>query len=99
MCYLARDVHFLCRRLKLWCVMFSFSSRRRHTRCALVTGVQTCALPISDRPNWAGFRDGENPSAIPPRYPYTKECPVMTALPAFREGGEQAFDVDRKSVV
>src|SRR3546814_3712304 len=27
------------------CVVF-FSSRRRHTRCALVTGVQTCALPI-----------------------------------------------------
>src|SRR3546814_3824283 len=26
-----------------------FSSRRRHTRCALVTGVQTCALPISSR--------------------------------------------------
>src|SRR3546814_2001367 len=25
-----------------------FSSRRRHTRCALVTGVQTCALPISN---------------------------------------------------
>src|SRR3546814_5545813 len=25
---------------------FFFSSRRRHTRCALVTGVQTCALPI-----------------------------------------------------
>src|SRR3546814_5007737 len=28
---------------------FFFSSRRRHTRCALVTGVQTCALPISYR--------------------------------------------------
>src|SRR3546814_1568600 len=28
-------------------VCFFFSSRRRHTRCALVTGVQTCALPIS----------------------------------------------------
>src|SRR3546814_1684177 len=28
---------------------FFFSSRRRHTRCALVTGVQTCALPISGR--------------------------------------------------
>src|SRR3546814_16199332 len=28
---------------------FFFSSRRRHTRCALVTGVQTCALPISER--------------------------------------------------
>src|SRR3546814_7701612 len=27
--------------------VFFFSSRRRHTRCALVTGVQTCALPIS----------------------------------------------------
>src|SRR3546814_8752059 len=26
--------------------MFLFSSRRRHTRCAVVTGVQTCALPI-----------------------------------------------------
>src|SRR3546814_8598154 len=37
------------------CILFSgylllfFSSRRRHTRCALVTGVQTCALPISHR--------------------------------------------------
>src|SRR3546814_7045186 len=38
-----------------WCFLcflfaslfFFFSSRRRHTRCALVTGVQTCALPIS----------------------------------------------------
>src|SRR3546814_8725497 len=28
-------------------IIFFFSSRRRHTRCALVTGVQTCALPIS----------------------------------------------------
>src|SRR3546814_19378294 len=28
---------------------FFFSSRRRHTRCALVTGVQTCALPIFGR--------------------------------------------------
>src|SRR3546814_16382912 len=27
--------------------MFFFSSRRRHTRCALVTGVQTCALPFA----------------------------------------------------
>src|SRR3546814_1139359 len=35
----------------MWCMdvisgFFFFSSRRRHTRCALVTGVQTCALPI-----------------------------------------------------
>src|SRR3546814_2669143 len=34
-------VSFVCR----WSTFF-FSSRRRHTRCALVTGVQTCALPI-----------------------------------------------------
>src|SRR3546814_4212032 len=30
-------------------VFFFFSSRRRHTRCALVTGVQTCALPIYEQ--------------------------------------------------
>src|SRR3546814_10859636 len=35
---------FFCR-----CCCFFFSSRRRHTRCALVTGVQTCALPIWPR--------------------------------------------------
>src|SRR3546814_6946005 len=32
--------------LSTLCFFFFFSSRRRHTRCALVTGVQTCALPI-----------------------------------------------------
>src|SRR3546814_9790556 len=35
--------------MRLRCLVFAvffFSSRRRHTRCALVTGVQTCALPI-----------------------------------------------------
>src|SRR3546814_2504964 len=31
------------------CMCFFFSSRRRHTRCALVTGVQTCALPLALR--------------------------------------------------
>src|SRR3546814_10035122 len=30
----------------MFSLLFFFSSRRRHTRCALVTGVQTCALPI-----------------------------------------------------
>src|SRR3546814_3495567 len=39
-------IYYVC-----WCFCagwfsFFFSSRRRHTRCALVTGVQTCALPI-----------------------------------------------------
>src|SRR3546814_9185133 len=32
---------------RLYSCYFFFSSRRRHTRCALGTGVQTCALPIS----------------------------------------------------
>src|SRR3546814_8195314 len=36
-------LHFL---VLIFCCLFFFSSRRRHTRCALVTGVQTCALPI-----------------------------------------------------
>src|SRR3546814_9183086 len=38
----------------IWLSSFGifFSSRRRHTRCALVTGVQTCALPIFSIPNY-----------------------------------------------
>src|SRR3546814_10081349 len=41
------EVVFICILVLLVCyVGFFFSSRRRHTRCALVTGVQTCALPI-----------------------------------------------------
>src|SRR3546814_10022039 len=41
---------FFCSRVSFvlcFCSCFFFSSRRRHTRCALVTGVQTCALPIT----------------------------------------------------
>src|SRR3546814_3773319 len=33
----------------MWHCLFFFSSRRRHTICSLVTGVQTCALPIYSR--------------------------------------------------
>src|SRR3546814_2205634 len=48
--------------------VFFFSSRRRHTSCALVTGVQTCALPISlvagdGAMLFTVFR-GESPQAI-----------------------------------
>src|SRR3546814_1216445 len=42
--FLSVMVCFVCCIFDLFC--FFFSSRRRHTRCALVTGVQTCALPI-----------------------------------------------------
>src|SRR3546814_8339853 len=43
------------------CGVLFFSSRRRHTRCALVTGVQTCALPIFEEAQAAAaanFIDG-----------------------------------------
>src|SRR3546814_1638895 len=40
--------------------VFFFSSRRRHTRCALVTGVQTCALPIWDAPGLEAARKKGN---------------------------------------
>src|SRR3546814_11232275 len=44
-------------------LVFFFSSRRRHTRCALVTGVQTCALPISS-PRGAGGRNQRKEEGI-----------------------------------
>src|SRR3546814_7720212 len=46
---------------------FFFSSRRRHTRCALVTGVQTCALPISLTRNpgsWLVYTPGSKPRLV-----------------------------------
>src|SRR3546814_5309475 len=51
-------------------VYFFFSSRRRHTRCALVTGVQTCALPISWLPltrnpgSWLVHTPGARPKLV-----------------------------------
>src|SRR3546814_7394884 len=51
---LFNDFHMLV----LFSIVYShlfFSSRRRHTRCALVTGVQTCALPISKELDAASF--------------------------------------------
>src|SRR3546814_2163436 len=44
--YLRYSMNFVCNSTDM-ASLFFFSSRRRHTRCALVTGVQTCALPIS----------------------------------------------------
>src|SRR3546814_20117083 len=41
--------------------VFFFSSRRRHTRCALVTGVQTCALPISQAAGPSRLRKPPSP--------------------------------------
>src|SRR3546814_10766360 len=47
--------------------MFFFSSRRRHTRCALVTGVQTCALPISQRIQQIYRRSGRFAATVEPK--------------------------------
>src|SRR3546814_5594017 len=47
-------------RYVIFCCNFFFSSRRRHTRCALVTGVQTCALPI-----WGSGGDANNRRTSP----------------------------------
>src|SRR3546814_4938078 len=62
------------------CFMFVFSSRRRHTRCALVTGVQTCALPrigrpIADLSRWALSRlppGGDRESALQRRLAFMR---------------------------
>src|SRR3546814_2581266 len=54
-------------------VFFFFSSRRRHTRCALVTGVQTCALPISEQP-WASLLLGEMNCSGGPAMQLTGSC-------------------------
>src|SRR3546814_7312811 len=45
--YLISCVYLCCFYVSFF--FFFFSSRRRHTRCALVTGVQTCALPICSK--------------------------------------------------
>src|SRR3546814_6654026 len=53
-------IYFVCTSL----LFFFFSSRRRHTRCALVTGVQTCALPIS-QPLWNPPTSAYLPPVLP----------------------------------
>src|SRR3546814_1494661 len=69
---------------------FFFSSRRRHTRCALVTGVQTCALPIHAIQETAGAlrRHAAACHAVP-------SCPPGVGRPyrnAARAGEELAAD-------
>src|SRR3546814_19985036 len=58
--------------------VFFFSIRRRHTRCALVTGVQTCALPISCAENGggAGAAIGLDHVAVDRDLPLTKRFKI-----------------------
>src|SRR3546814_3975318 len=60
--------------------MFFFSSRRRHTRCALVTGVQTCALPILGLSLWAAREEIASPSTTAVRIPDgVKDSDILAA--------------------
>src|SRR3546814_7039200 len=58
---------------------FFFSSRRRHTRCALVTGVQTCALPISARACGESSRRSKRtaPECVRLRKPQRLQLPAL----------------------
>src|SRR3546814_2974187 len=66
---------------------FFFSSRRRHTRCALVTGVQTCALPILPTVRLAKFAQVEPPPVTvtvpvePVSSPMVPEKPLFSVPP------------------
>src|SRR3546814_7012325 len=72
------------------CCIFFFSSRRRHTRCALVTGVQTCALPIfSDGGNVVRFRMGRD---------WRIGAPQFTNLPDGPGAGWEKLDRDSESL-
>src|SRR3546814_5549159 len=62
----------------VYCLFF-FSSRRRHTRCALVTGVQTCALPIYLVLNDVG--PAIAPGAVQRILQYAGNPPVFTTVP------------------
>src|SRR3546814_20208637 len=84
-------------------IIFFFSSRRRHTRCALVTGVQTCALPI--------LGDSVTTDHISPAGAIKKDSPAGKYLAEHgveqrdfnsygsRRGNHEVMIRDRKSVV
>src|SRR3546814_20314252 len=77
---------------------FFFSSRRRHTRCALVTGVQTCALPIS-RSRGAASRRGRRTRSRSTKGKATIRC-AWRHDPSCRaavRGGDARLDLPPKS--
>lgn len=50
-------------------------------------------LKPTDDENYV-YRNGDNPSSVPPGYPYTIHLPGQTPVELFREGGAEAFDAD-----
>src|SRR3546814_4410372 len=89
-----------------YCVFF-FSSRRRHTRCALVTGVQTCALPICrivgeivgvdavvDDPRWPAGGQA-SPQIVKPR----RDAPAVAGIAQFAGQVEAVGDVETERAI
>src|SRR3546814_6831112 len=66
---------------------FFFSSKRRHTRCALVTGVQTCALPISSKP--FGVNLTILPSVNPPPYAEYRKAIIDSGIKIVETAGHK----------
>src|SRR3546814_965342 len=75
----------------LYACFFFFSSRRRHTRCALVTGVQTCALPICRRQGRRVRRGAAGLRRAEPR------DPVAAAADGRRRGRGGGREIGRAS--
>src|SRR3546814_11078506 len=80
--------------------MYIFSSRGRHTRCALVTGVQTCALPIweSGRGSGRSLRRGLERRHAARGHPAQEIARLLEHRPLGPEGSRERHE-DRKSVV
>src|SRR3546814_10883073 len=86
---------FIVYHLLYFCVFF-FTSSRRHTICALVTGFQTCALPISLHQGSPGTSLGHGSSESRAVLGHRCSPSGRTASPAPRRSPRQR---DRKSVV
>src|SRR3546814_952036 len=67
-------------------MFFFFSSRRRHTRCALVTGVQTCALPICGEIGVGLFRTNS-------------DDPTLRSFSGFAANGKITWSPDERTAV
>src|SRR3546814_3194398 len=85
--------------------MFFFSSRRRHTRCALVTGVQTCALPIwlsavgsSGYNNYLGSLTSSLPERVFQQAQTTATIGLSATIPLY-QGGLPAAEVRRATAL
>src|SRR3546814_3043741 len=83
----------------VYVLLFFFSSRRRHTRCALVTGVQTCALPICYVSRCTVSRSGSCAGSAPGRASCLGRQPLLRAAQArllvlLRQAGAESRAAD-----